>query len=101
MLAPHHAEDAKFGERRLASAEQVLDLFVLVGSKAVLPEGLRREGRSHGSGHGEVLLSHLAGRLGRAILALSGRLQPGLVLGTSRRQRPRRRFRLGDRTNLW
>jgi selenocysteine-specific elongation factor len=32
----------------------------------VLPERLRREGRSHGSGHGETLLSHLAGQLGRA-----------------------------------
>src|SRR5580704_1354409 len=32
----------------------------------MLPEGLRREGRGHGSGHGETLLSHLAGRLDRA-----------------------------------
>src|SRR5579864_314301 len=52
VLAPHHAEDAEFGERGLAPAEQLLDLFVLVGSKAVLPDGLRRECRSQGSKHG-------------------------------------------------
>jgi hypothetical protein len=36
----------------------------------VLPESLRREGRSHGGGHGESLLSHLRGRLGRATTTL-------------------------------
>src|SRR5580658_1460361 len=68
MLAPHHAEYPKFGQRGLAVSQKLLDLFVLIGSKAVLPEGLRRKSRSHGGGHGETLLSHLARRLGRAIL---------------------------------
>ena len=62
MLAPHHAEDAKFGKRGLAVTKKLLDLFVLVNGEAVLPERLRRKGRSHGRGHGEVLLSQVVGR---------------------------------------
>ena len=46
VLAPHHAVDAEFGEGGLAAAEKLLDFLVLVGRKAVLPEGLRRKGRS-------------------------------------------------------
>src|SRR5580693_8990477 len=65
MFAPHYAEDAEFGERRLAVPKKLLDPFVFVEGEAVLPEGFRREGRSHGGGHGETLLSHLAARLGR------------------------------------
>src|SRR5258708_1212654 len=70
VFAPHHAEDAEFGERRLATAEKLLDLFVLFRSEAVLPEDLQRKGRGRGRGHGESLLSHFEGRLGRAILAI-------------------------------
>src|SRR5580700_4316687 len=70
VLAPHHAEDAEFRERGLASAKELLDSFVFIESEAMLPESLRRESRSHGGGHGEPLLSHLAGRLGRANLAV-------------------------------
>ena len=65
MLAPHHAEYAEFGERRLALAEKLFDLFVFLGSKAVLPEGLRRKRGSHGTGHGEALLSHFEGIVGK------------------------------------
>src|SRR5271155_1123847 len=67
VLTPHHAEDAEFGERGLAFSEKLLDLFVFVGSQAVLPEGLRRKSRSQGSGHGEALLSHFRGRVGREL----------------------------------
>ena len=70
VFAPHHAEDAEFGERGLALSKKLLDPLVFVDSEAVLPEGFRREGRSHGGGHGETLLSHLAGRLGRANFAI-------------------------------
>src|SRR5713226_979312 len=42
VLAPHHAENAKFGPRRLASAEQLLDFFEFFRSEAVLPDHLRR-----------------------------------------------------------
>src|ERR1700674_5778799 len=42
VLAPHHAEDAKFGPRGLASAEQLLDFFEFIRSEAVLPDHLRR-----------------------------------------------------------
>jgi len=56
VLAPHHAEDAEFGERRLALAKKLFNLFVFAGSEAVLPDGLGRKGRGHGGGHGEVLL---------------------------------------------
>jgi hypothetical protein len=76
MLAPHHAEDAEFGKRGLTLSEKVLDLFVLVGSESVLPEGFRRNGRGYGDGHGETLLSHLAGRLGRAAITICLNLQP-------------------------
>ena len=70
VLAPHYAEDAEFGKRRLAVAEKLLDFLVFVGSKAVLPEGLQGKGRGRGRGHGETLLSHFEGRLGRAILVI-------------------------------
>jgi hypothetical protein len=43
MLAPHNAEYSKLGERGLTLTEKVFDLFVLFGSEAVLPEGLRRK----------------------------------------------------------
>jgi hypothetical protein len=43
MLAPHHAEDAQFGNSGLASAQQLLDLLVFVGSEAVLPDDLGRD----------------------------------------------------------
>ncbi len=59
VLAPHDAEDAEFGESRLALPEKLFDLFVLIRSKAVLPEDIQRKGRSRGGGHGETLLSHL------------------------------------------
>src|ERR1700733_4223547 len=50
VLAPHHAEDTEFGEGRLALAEKLLDLLVLLGCEAVLPEGLRRKGKGQGGG---------------------------------------------------
>src|SRR4029077_20206136 len=42
VLAPHYAEDAKFGPRGFASAEQLLDCFEFFRSEAVLPDHLRR-----------------------------------------------------------
>ena len=62
VLAPHHAEDAEFGEGGLASAEKLLDLFVLVGRKAVLPEDLRRKGRGQRGGHGKSFYCRISGR---------------------------------------
>src|SRR5260370_18747646 len=44
VLAPHHAEDAEFGPRGFASAEQLLDFFEFFRSEAVLPDHLRRNG---------------------------------------------------------
>src|SRR5580658_1330656 len=70
VFAPHHAEDAEFRERGFALSKKLLDPLVFLESEAMLPESLRREGRSYGGGHGETLLSHLAGRLGRANLAI-------------------------------
>src|ERR1700693_4695251 len=59
VLAPHHAEDAKLGKRWLASAEKLLDLFVLIEREAMLPEGFRSKCKCRGRGHGRVnLLSH-------------------------------------------
>ena len=40
VLAPHHAEDAEFGEVRIA-AEDFLDARVFVGGEAVLGGDLR------------------------------------------------------------
>ena len=51
VLAPHHAEDAEFGERGFASAEQLFDFFVFVGREAVLPDDLGSNGRSGRGGH--------------------------------------------------
>src|SRR5271165_3670655 len=52
MLAPHYAEDAEFGERRFASAQKLLDFFVLVECESVLPDCVRREGSGYRSCHG-------------------------------------------------
>jgi len=46
VLAPHDAENAEFGPRRLASAEQLGDFFVFVRSEAVLPDHLGRNGNN-------------------------------------------------------
>ncbi len=62
VLAPHHAEDAEFGERGLAPAEQLLDLLVFVGREAVLPEGFRGKGRGQGSGHGKSFYCRISER---------------------------------------
>src|SRR6266849_704541 len=60
LLAPHHAENAELGPRRFASAPQLFDFLVLVRSKAVLPDHLRRTGwNRRGGHHGETLLSHV------------------------------------------
>src|SRR5260221_3151004 len=59
MLAPHHAEDTQLGHSGLAPPEKLLDLLVFFRRKAVLPDELRSDGKSRGSGHGETLLSHL------------------------------------------
>src|SRR6202451_4466248 len=65
VLAPHHAENAEFGERWLAPAKKLFDFFVLVLGKAVRPKSLRRESCRQGGGHGETLLSHFSAGLGR------------------------------------
>ena len=67
VFAPHHAEDAEFGEGRLASAQQLLEFFILIRREAVFPDKLRGNGKSWGAGHGkgEALFSHLATALGR------------------------------------
>src|SRR5579872_546426 len=54
VLAPHHAENAELGERRLAVAEKLLDFLVFIRRQAVLPEGLRGECRGQGSRHGRA-----------------------------------------------
>ena len=36
VLAPHHAEDAQFGDSRLTSAEKLFDLLVFFRREAVL-----------------------------------------------------------------
>ena len=41
VLAPHHAENAEFGQRRLATAEQLLDFFVFLRRDAVFPVSSR------------------------------------------------------------
>src|SRR3984957_14931497 len=87
VLAPHHAEDAEFGQRGLAVAQKLLDFFVLVRRKPVLPEDFRSGRRSQGSGHEEPLLSHFGAREGRKTL-----------LGTARASRchPERGRRPGE-----
>src|SRR6516164_7757363 len=52
VLAPHHAENAKLGECRHATAQQLLDLGVLLGRQAVLPNEFRSNGRVLGRSHG-------------------------------------------------
>ncbi len=52
VLAPHHAEDAEFGQRRRPPAQQLLDFGVLLRRQAVLPDKLRSNGRVLGLGHG-------------------------------------------------
>jgi len=56
VLAPHHAEDAEFGPRGLASAEQLLDLFEFFRSEAVLPDHLRRNGSDRRRGHRGIFI---------------------------------------------
>src|ERR1039457_5198231 len=67
VLAPHHAEDAELSEGRLALAEKSLDLLVLIGREAMLPESLRRKGRGQRGGHGKSFYCRIAGR---------GRIEP-------------------------
>src|SRR5260370_41246160 len=50
VLAPHHAEDAKLCERGLAVPEKLFDFLVFLGCETVLPERVRREGRSRSRG---------------------------------------------------
>src|ERR1700758_2346572 len=52
MLAPHHAENAEFGKRGCASAQQLLDLGVLLGREPMLPDEFRSDGWILGLGHG-------------------------------------------------
>ena len=60
VLAPHHAENTKFGARGFAPAEQVLDFFKFVRREPVLPEHLGCSDRNGSGGHGgEFLFSHL------------------------------------------
>src|ERR1700678_3169698 len=68
VLAPHYAKDAEFRQRGIAAPEKLLDFFVFVECKAVLPKRLRRKGRGHGNGHGEAPLSHFAGGWRKQVL---------------------------------
>src|SRR5882672_2079801 len=44
VLAPHHAENTKFGQRGRTAAEQLLDFRVLLRRQAVLPDYFRSDG---------------------------------------------------------
>src|SRR5579863_10230645 len=59
VLTPHHAENAEFGDGRLASAEKLFDLLVFFRRKAVLANNFWSDGKCGGCGHEEILLSHL------------------------------------------
>src|SRR5271157_648281 len=48
VLAPHHAEDAEFGERGLAAAEKLPDLVEFIGREAVLAQDFRGNGHQRG-----------------------------------------------------
>ena len=67
MLAPHHAEDAQFGERGLA-AKQVKDLLILVGRDAVVSKDFGSDGNSSG-------IWHVSGNRG-PVLFIFARPQP-------------------------
>src|ERR1700727_1147333 len=54
VLTPHHAENSELGKSRFTRPQKLLDLLVFFGTNAMLPEDLRRKGRGHGSGHGEI-----------------------------------------------
>src|ERR1700693_79947 len=56
MLAPHNAEDAKFGSRGLASAQQLLDFFEFFQREAVLPDHLRGNGSDRRGGHWGIFI---------------------------------------------
>ena len=62
VLAPHHAEDAEFGQGGLASAQKLADFLVFVERESVLPDGFRGKGRGQRGRHGGVLLSHFEPR---------------------------------------
>ena len=51
VLAPHHAEDAQFGERGFASAKQLLDLLIFLESEAVLPDDFGSDFRACRGSH--------------------------------------------------
>src|SRR5690348_15573193 len=70
MLAPHHAEDAQFGQGRRTSAEQLLDLGVLVGRKAVFADEFRSNGRGLRQGHGRKLYCRMKGWSGSSVLSV-------------------------------
>src|SRR5579863_6762802 len=65
VLAPHHAENAEFGDSRLASAEKLFDFLVFVRGEAMLANDFWSNGKSRGCGHEEILLSHFEARLNR------------------------------------
>ena len=56
MLAPHHAENAEFGPRGLASAEQLFDFVEFFRREAVLPDRLRRNGSDRRGGHRGIFI---------------------------------------------
>jgi hypothetical protein len=69
MFTPHHAENAKFGERGFASTQQSLDFFVFVRREPMLPDKLRSNGKRRRQVHrGSQLLSHFAEGLDREVL---------------------------------
>src|SRR5215471_2160035 len=51
VLAPHHAEDAEFGEGRLASAQKLADFFVFIERESVLPDDFRGKSRGQRGRH--------------------------------------------------
>ncbi len=52
VLAPHDTEDAEFGKRRLASAEQRLDSLVFVRRQPVTAQGFGGDSQGRRGGHG-------------------------------------------------
>src|SRR5580693_3327838 len=92
VLAPHHAENAEFGDGRLASAEKLFDLLVFFRREAVLANNFWSDGKSGDCGHEEILLSHLERAEERCFLvsikrAMSRQFQPSKAVGNVMRSK--------------
>ena len=95
VLAPHHAEDAQFGDGGLASAQQLFDLLVFVGREAVLPDDLGSDDQVLKRwSYGETLLSHNESSAGPAtwLRADARRLSAGRARTTAIRPARGRRY---------